>query len=433
MSPPSRYTRKEGHEHVFAVESSRVKLGPGSLEELGEDARALGLSRVALFSDPVVAKLEPFARARAALRGAGLDVAVYDEVAVEPTDESFEAAARFARSGDFDGFVSVGGGSVMDTCKAANLYATHPAELLTYVNAPIGAAKPVPGPLKPHIACPTTFGTASECTGIAIFDLLAMGAKTGIASPHLRPTLGVLDPTSLRTLPAGVVTANGFDVLSHAMESYTARPYTDRARPARALLRPLSQGANPYSDVASLEAIRLVHRYLERAVRDPADDEAREGLLFAGMLAGIGFGNAGCHIPHGMSYAVSGLVKDYRAPGYSHDEPMVPHGLSVIVNAPSVFRFTAPACLERHRVVAEAIGATVDGSGDVGEALASRLAAMMRATGAPNGLAALGYGEADVPALTEASFPQRRLLDNAPRAPTREELADLFRGAMTYW
>src|SRR5262249_43556559 len=154
-------------------------------------------------------------------------------------------------------------------------------DFLAYVNAPIGAAKPVPGPLRPHIACPTTFGTASECTGIAIFDLLSMSAKTGIVSPYLRPTLGVLDPTSLKTLPPGVIAANGFDVLSHAIESYTARPFRQRTKPARPSARPLSQGANPYSDVASLEAIRLVGRHLDRAMRDASDEAAREALLFA--------------------------------------------------------------------------------------------------------------------------------------------------------
>jgi alcohol dehydrogenase class IV len=418
-------------EQVFSVEANRIKFGPGALDEIGDDAAALGLRRVALFTDPVVATLEPALRAEAALRRAGVDVVVYREVAVEPTDVSFKAGARFAAEGRFDGFVSVGGGSVMDTCKAANLYAAHPTDdFLAYVNAPIGAAKPVPGPLRPHIACPTTFGTASECTGIAIFDLLSMNAKTGIVSPQLRPTLGVLDPTNLKTLPPGVIAANGFDVLSHAIESYTARSFRERAKPVRPSARPLSQGANPYSDVASLEAIRLVARHLERAMRDASDEAAREALLFAGMLAGIGFGNAGCHLPHGMSYAVSGLVRDYRAPGYAPDKPMVPHGFSVIVNAPAVFRFTASASLERHRAVLRALDG--EDEDDVGEALARRLTRMMQSAGVPNGLEALGYGEADIPALTEAAFPQRRLLDNAPRVPSKDELSGLFRAALRY-
>ena len=232
----------------------------------------------------------------------------------------------------------------MDTCKAANLLSTYPAELLTYVNAPIGAAQPVPGPLKPHIACPTTCGTGSECTGIAIFDLLSMQAKTGIVSHRLRPTLALIDPACTLTLPANVVAASGFDVLSHALESYTARPYSRRPAPADATLRPLSQGANPWRDIGCRETLRLCGAYLERAVADASDTEARGQLSWAAALAGIAFGNAGCHAPHGMSYSVSGLVRGFCPAGYPPDAPLVPHGMSVIVNAPAAFRFTAPAC-----------------------------------------------------------------------------------------
>ncbi len=425
----------EGGDYAFTVEAPKIKFGRGALRELGDDARALGMTRVALYTDPNVAQLEPVAIAKKSLEDAGLTVAVYDEVEVEPTDRSFKAGAAFAREGGFDGFVSVGGGSVMDTAKASNLYSSFPADFLAYVNAPIGEARPVPGPLKPHIACPTTFGTASECTGIAIFDLLEMEAKTGIVSPRLRPSLGILDPDSLRTLPTMVVAANGFDVFSHACESLTARPFTQRPAPADSTKRPLSQGANPYSDIACLEAIRLIGDNLVEAVRNPDDAAIREPLMFAGMLAGIGFGNAGCHLPHGMSYAVAGLVRDYRAEGWPSNHPMVPHGISVIVNAPAVFRLTGPACPERHRRAAAALGAEVEGVADedAGDALADRIVEMMKETGMPNGLNGVGYSEEDLPALTEKAFPQKRLLDNAPCAIDRDGLRDLFRAAMRYW
>ena len=201
----------ETGDSAFAVEGTPLKFGPGVLAEVGEDAKNLGMTRVAVFTDPTVARLEPVATVVKSLRAAGMDVVVYDEVVVEPTDASFKAGARFAAEGKFDGFVSVGGGSVMDTCKASNLYATYPVDdFMVYVNAPIGAAKPVPGPLKPHIACPTTFGTASECTTIAICDFLEMEVKSGIVSKRLRASLGVLDPTALYTLPPIVIAANGF-------------------------------------------------------------------------------------------------------------------------------------------------------------------------------------------------------------------------------
>lgn len=431
----SYYAPAPGGDSAFSVEAPKIKFGTGVLRELGEDARALGMTRVAVFTDPLVAELEPLAKARRALEAEGIDYEVYEEVEIEPTDRSFKAGAAFASEGKFDGFISIGGGSVIDTCKAANLFSSYPADFLAYVNAPIGEARPVPGPLKPHIACPTTFGTASECTGIAVFDFLEMESKTGMVSPRLRPSLGLLDPESLATLPPLVVAANGFDVFSHACESLTARPYTRRPAPADAGKRPLSQGANPYSDIACLEAIKLVGANLVQAVKQPDDAAAREPLMFAGMLAGIGFGNAGCHLPHGMSYAVAGLVRNYHAQGWPSNHALVPHGISVIVNAPAAFRFTGPACPERHLQAASAMGADtsdVDAK-DGGALLAERVADMMRETDMPNGLDGVGYSEDDLDALTDRSFAQKRLIDNAPCPVSREQLHGLFRDALRYW
>jgi alcohol dehydrogenase class IV len=428
------YAPVEGNESAFSVDVSAITFGPGVLYEAGEQLRALGCRRVALFTDATLAKLEPVHAALSSVRAAGLDVTVYDAVHVEPTDASFRAASEFARSGRFDGYLSVGGGSVIDTCKAAILYATHPADLLVYVNAPIGAGKAVPGPLPPHVACPTTCGTGSECTGIAVFDYLELKAKTGIASRRLRPTLALIDPTATRTLPPMVVAASGFDVLCHALESYTARPFMARARPDKPAARPMSQGRNPWSDVGAMEALRLAGKYLVRAVQDAGDAEAREGLAWAATLAGIAFGNAGVHLPHAMSYSVAGLVREYRAPGWPQGEPLVPHGISVVVNAPSVFRATAATSPERHLAAAEALGADLRGAsaGDAAEVLARTLVDAMRATGVPLGVSAVGYGEADVPALARGAIVQKRLVDNAPVPVDDAAMESLFRGALAY-
>jgi alcohol dehydrogenase class IV len=432
LSPYFRPT--EGGDSVFSVESGKIKFGFGALEEVGVDARSLGMTRVAIYTDPNVAELEPVSIALNSLKKQGIDVTVYKEVEVEPTDRSFKAGAAFAKDGRFDGFVSVGGGSVIDTCKAANLYATYPAEFIDYINAPIGKAFPVPGQLKPHIACPTTFGTASESTGFAIFDYTEMKAKTGIVSPRLRADIGILDPGSLKTLPPLVRAANGFDVFSHACESFTARPFTQRLAPPDPTKRPLSQGANPYSDIACVEAIKLIGNNLVQAVTAP-EDYNFEALMFAGMLAGIGFGNAGNHLPHGMSYAVAGLVKNYRPDGWPQDHAMVPHGIAVILNSPAVFRLTGPACPDRHMLAVEAIGADIKKTdeNDAGAMLAKRIIEMMRATGIPNGLKGVGYTEEDLDKLTDKAFPQKRLIDNAPMPIDREQLRDLFKSAMTYW
>lgn len=429
------YAVTEGHESAYAVDIASIVFGPGVLREVGEHARSLGMKRAALFTDRRVGALECVADALASLRAAGADVVLYDECKVEPTDASFRAASLFAAHEKFDGYVSVGGGSVMDTCKAANLYASYPADFLDYVNAPIGAGKPAPGPLKPHIACPTTCGTGSECTGIAVFDLLAKRVKTGIASKRLKPTLALVDPSATYSLPKNVVAASGFDVLSHALESYTARPYTMRARPASAGARPMSQGANPWSDVGCEAALKKLGAYLVRAVNDAADHEARDAMMAAATLAGIAFGNSGVHVPHGMSYSVAGLVRDFRPDGYPQDEPRVPHGMSVIVNAPSVFRFTAEACPERHLAGAEWLGADARGARpeDAGEVVAKHLIGLMQAAGIPNGISGVGYGEGDIGALSEGAFAQQRLLVNSPRTVSRDDLGNLFRGAMRYW
>ncbi len=435
MSCCHHYALTPGGDAAFAVDVSAITFGPGCLREAGDHAASHGMRRVALFTDPRLAGLEHLAVVRDSLKAAGLDVVVYDEVQVEPTDASFLAAARFATEGRFDGFVSLGGGSVIDTAKAANLYSSYPAEFAAYVNAPIGEARAVPGPLKPHIACPTTSGTGAECTGIAIFDYVEKHVKTGIVSKRLRPTQALIDPMTTYTLPASVVAASGFDVLSHALESFTALPHTRRAAADRPSLRPMSQGANPWSDVGCKEALKLTGRFLERAVASSDDHEARDGMMFAATLAGIAFGNAGVHLPHGMSYAVAGGVRDFHAPDYPDDHPMVPHGMSVIVNAPAVFRFTADACPERHLDAARWLGADVTGAGldDAGERVARRLIDLMRTSGIPNGVGGVGYTLDDLPTLAAGAWAQQRLVRNAPKAVTEESLGHLFGDAMRYW
>ena len=191
------------------------------------------------------------------------------------------------------------------------MYTTYPADLLEYVNAPIGRGKPVPGPLQPLFAIPTTSGTGSETTGVTIFDLSAIHAKTGIAHRQLKPVLGLIDPENTRTMPAAVVASTGLDVLSHAVESYTAIHYRERPKPERPLLRPAYQGSNPLSDIWSLEALRMVNAYLIRAFRDENDLEARGMMHLAAGMAGVGFGNAGVHLPHGMSYPVSSNARAF--------------------------------------------------------------------------------------------------------------------------
>ena len=241
-------------ETAFSIDTSSIKYGDGVTREVGYEMRRMGARRVMVLTDPRLSGSDPVSAVLGALEAQGVEAVLYDGVRVEPTDVSFKDAIGFAAQGGFDGYVAVGGGSTMDTAKAANLYATYPADFLTYVNAPIGEGRPVPRPLRPLIAVPTTSGTGSETTGVAIFDLLEMKAKTGIAHRALRPAMGLVDPENTRTLPKMVLACSGLDVLCHGLESFTALPFHEREAPENPGLRPSYQGSNPISDVWSLRA-----------------------------------------------------------------------------------------------------------------------------------------------------------------------------------
>ncbi len=421
---------------AFEMAVSSIRFGKGVTREVGMDLAEMGALNVLVVTDPTVRALPPMQTVIDSLEASAVRYTIYDRVRVEPTDESFLDAIAFARDGRYDAYVAIGGGSTIDTAKAVNLYVTYPPEdFLDYVNPPIGKGLPVPGPLKPLIAIPTTAGTGSETTGVSIFDLKKLHAKTGIANRRLKPTLGMLDPDNTRTMPPEVAASSGLDILSHAIESFTAMPFTGRPHPDRPALRPAYQGSNPISDVWSLQALRMVAKYLVRAVADTSDEEARSQMLLAASYAGVGFGNAGVHLPHGMSYPVSGHVKSYMAPGYASDHPLVPHGISVILNAPAVFRFTAPANPERHLEAAAALGANVSNvtADDAGRVLADRITWFMRELKVPNGLRAVGYSSSDIATLVEGTLPQHRVTKLSPRPAGPEELAKLFESAMIAW
>jgi hydroxyacid-oxoacid transhydrogenase len=422
-------------DNAFQMATSNIRYGPGVTAEIGMELADMGVRNVMVVTDRKLAKLKPVATVLKSLKAEKIRYELFDKVRIEPTDESFREAIEFAGSGKFEGFVAVGGGSVIDTAKAANLYSSYPADFLDYVNAPIGKGKPIPGQVKPLVAVPTTAGTGSETTGVAIFDLVKMHAKTGIASHRLKPTIGLIDPDNTRTMPAEVAASTGVDVLAHAIESYTALPFNRRPKPERPILRPAYQGSNPISDIWSLHALRMVAEFLPRAVEDTTDDEARGMMMLAASYAGIGFGNAGVHLAHGMSYPVSGMVRKYKPAGYDVDHPIIPHGMSVVLNAPAVFRFTAPAWPERHLTAAKALGADISGvkPADAGKILSDRVIYFMRRLNIPNGLAAVGYTSSDIPALVKGTMPQHRVTKLSPRPANEEDLHKLFEDAMVYW
>ncbi|ADB52047.1 hydroxyacid-oxoacid transhydrogenase [Conexibacter woesei] len=418
------------HETVFTLEATPVKFGPGASGDAGWELKRLGVRRAMLVTDPGVAALGAPERVVALARAEGIDVVVYDRSRVEPTLDSLQHAADFAAEHGVDGFVSVGGGSAIDTAKVADLVSTHPAPVMDYVNPPVGGGRKPPAPLRPHLAIPTTSGTGSEATTVAVLDIPELKLKTGISHRYLRPAQAIVDPELTRTLPAEVTASAGLDVVCHAAESFLSRPYDTRPRPATPDDRPPYQGSNPVADVWSAKALEYGGRYLRRAVADPDDVEARGAMMLAATLAGVGFGSAGVHIPHACAYPIAGLKHVYQPPGYPADHPFVPHGHSVIVTAPAAFRFTYEAMPERHHHVAELL---TGGRQEGPDALPAALRALMRDVGAARGIVELGYGLDDVPALVEGALKQQRLLVIAPREPSADDLRAIFTASLENW
>jgi len=420
-------------ETVFTYAAPALKFGSGASAEIGHDLLSYGARRVLLVTDAGVGATGHPARIAEQMTARGLDVTTYDGVRVEPTDASMDDAVDFARdAGPFDAIVAVGGGSSIDTAKAVNLLTTNPGDLMDYLNAPVGRAQAPSQPLLPLVAVPTTTGTGSESTTICVLDVLALKVKTGISHARLRPMLAVVDPRLARTQPPLVTAASGMDILCHALESYTARPYTtyEHKKPEQ---RVPYCGANPIADMWSEKALTLLSESFRRAVRDGDDEEARGKMAMAATFAGMGFGNAGVHIPHANAYPIAGRVKDFHPKDYPADEPMVPHGMSVSLTAPEAFRFTFDADPERHLRAARLLDPRAEQTDDPAEFLPAVLTALMRDIDIPGGIGAVGYDEGDVPDLVEGTMKQQRLLATAPKDVTEDDVAGILTRSLSLW
>ena len=410
---------RSGHATIVTFNAARVVFGAGSSAEAGDHLRQLGVTRALVVCDRFVAESGLAERLQAALDGAGVESVIYDRILGEPSEESVGEAAEAARGG-FDGVVGVGGGSALDTAKLCALFATHEGELLDYVNAPIGRGKPVPGPVLPLVALPTTSGTGSEVTTVAVVDFPRLGTKTGVSHQHLRPSLAIVDPLLTVSCPPGVTAAVGIDALLHALEAYTLLSYD--ARPAVPLAeRPPYQGANPFSDPLCERAIALVGENLRAAVADGDDVEARTAMALAATIAGIAFSGAGVHVPHALAYPIASLGHGWQPPGYG-GAAFIPHGLAVAVTAPAVFRFVEDAVPERCATAARLL----DGGSD----LAASLERLMEALGAPTRLGQMGFEEDDLEALIPGALDQRRLLVGSPKDVGPAELEALLRASL---
>ena len=420
-------------EAIFTYGAPQLKFGPGAAEEIGFDLAQYGARRVLVITDPGVAATGAPQRVADQMGAFGIEAGVFSGVHVEPTDTSMAAAVAHAReSGPWDAFVAVGGGSSIDTAKAVNLMLTNPGELMDYINAPVGRASAPVNQLKPLVAVPTTTGTGAESTTVCVLDVLALKVKTGISHARLRPTLAVIDPRLTFSQPSGVTASAGMDILCHALESYTARWYTSyehKQPPARV---PYC-GSNPISDMWSEKAMRLLAGSFRTAVRRGDDEQARADMALAATFAGMGFGNAGVHIPHANAYPIAGRVRDFHPKDYLAQEPMVPHGMSVALTAPEAFRFTFDASPERHRYAAELLAPGDSPPASAAEFLPSVLTALMKDIGIPNGVSAVGYTEADIPDLVDGTMKQQRLLATCPKPVTEDDIAGIFARSLELW
>jgi alcohol dehydrogenase class IV len=426
---------------VFTIAMTKVKFGFGVTSEVGYDLKVAGtlkgvkVNRALIVTDKRLVDLGLAEKVKGYIEEEGIKVDIFDGTHIEPTDESVMQAVEFAKGKQYDGYVGLGGGSSIDTAKMINLLLTHGGELLDYVAPPQGKGKPLPGPVKPMIALPTTAGTGSETSPAAVLDVLALKLKTGISHDFLRPDFGVVDPLNTVSMPPMVTASTGLDVLTHAMESFTNRPYNARPKPEHPSKRPVYVGSNPISDFWALKAIELCGKYLRRAVALGTDLEARFNMSLAATLAGVGFTTAGVHIPHSAAYPIGARVRDYRPPDYPSEEPIIPHGIAVSLTAPAVFKRTAASNPEKHLLMAKYLGVNVEGvsPNQAGEVIADALKSLMRDIKFPNGLQAVGYTEKDIPELAEGTLKIRRLLEHSPIPATKETITEILKDSLVIY
>jgi alcohol dehydrogenase class IV len=422
-------------ESVFTYAAPRLRYGPGAADEIWHDLLQLAARRVLLVTDHGVLATGVPERIAEQVRAHGVEAAVHDSAHVEPTDASLAAAIARARAdGPFEAVIAVGGGSSIDTAKAVNLMLTNPGELMDYVNPPIGGGQAPQHALLPLVAVPTTTGTGAESTTICVLDVLDLKVKTGISHERLRPVLAVVDPRLTVSQPSGVTASAGMDILCHALESWTARPYTSFPRKAPEQRVPYC-GANPIADMWSERSMSLLAGAFRTAVHRGSDEAARGDMALAATFAGLGFGNAGVHVPHANAYPIAGRVRDFRPADYPAEEPMVPHGMAVALTAPEAFRWTFDANPDRHLAAARLLDPShgprwAEQPRDV---LPGVLIDLMRDLDLPSGLGAVGYGEGDVGALVEGAMKQQRLLATSPKPVTEDDLAGIFTRSMQLW
>jgi len=386
---------------------TRVIAGADLIESTGFEFVKEGAERPLIVTDEVIRETGLVDAASAGITGGGLEVAgVFDSVPQDSDTEVVANCAEAAKAAGADSFVAVGGGSVMDTAKAADVLFTHGGTvrdwegILTLPRERDGLGKPLP--LAPLAAIPTTAGTGSEASFAAVVKDRSEGLKVEIGDVALYPRLAILDPAATATLPAPIAAATGMDALTHAIEGYVSTEW------------------NPHGDAFALQAIRMIRDNLERAVADTSDTEARGNMLVAANLAIQPSGSGAIGATHSMSHPCGGHYG-------------VPHGIANAINLPWVIEYNAAGgegIADRYRVVCEVMDIDAPGGGtEVGKALADEVRALTGRLGLPKRLSEVGVPEDGIPQLVEGAMGDGCTLVNA-REPTEEDFAELYRRAL---
>ncbi|GMA95511.1 alcohol dehydrogenase [Pseudolysinimonas kribbensis] len=337
--------------------------------------------------DPFLATTPAFREAVAALEASGIETHVHTDVLPELPVDSLQASAEAARAVRPDVVIGYGGGSALDASKLVALLLAHGGALPDYYGE-----NAVPGPVLPLVAVPTTAGTGSEVTPVAVVADPARAVKVGISSPYLIPTAALVDPELSAAAPAGVTAHAGIDALVHAVESFTGRPL----EPTWSTTPPVFVGRNLLTEPLSLEAIRLIGTSIESAVTHPTDRTAREDMARGSLLAGMAFGPTGTHLSHALQYPIGALTH-------------TPHGLGTGLMLPYVLAACAAAIPEQLALVGQALG--VDGSAQVA---IRRIADIDRAIGLPHSLQDIGLTREQLPGIAELALGSARLIAITP-------------------
>lgn len=392
--------------------ANKIVFGNGSIGNLDEVLQQLNAKNILIVTDQGVKGAGILDIVKGQLVDSDYNVITYDEVVPEPPIDTAMDCYSFAKDKmETEVVIGLGGGSSIDMAKIVALLLKHDGHPLDY----FGGENQVPGPILPLISIPTTAGTGSEVTSVAVLTDTENDLKVGISDNHLRSTVTILDPELTIGLPAYVTACSGIDALSHAIEAYTAKSFKYIQSDEKLLF----QGSLPISDGLALQAIELIVNNLPLAVHQGSNLEARSNMMLGSLLAGMAFSNAGTAMAHALAYPIGGLCKS-------------PHGEVTGLLLPYVMDYNASTLVDKMPKLANAFGLDVYGlsKDKVAEVTVKFVYDLLAEVGLPQKLSQIGIEESQLESIAEKSLGIERLVRNNPRVPTKETLEVLLKKAL---